>query len=253
MKSKLLKTKLSIVKIYFLFLTTLFLLFTKVNAQENPCVRFNNLYFQIRDGQIIKEEAIIKINELIPEINKYFSDNGGKDYSNEDWVFPLRGYGADAIGGKNGSGYIIEGYDFFDGNKHGGHPAHDIFIRDKNQDCLDDFTNEPVDVLSMSEGVVVASEKDWDLNSDLRGGKFIIIYNPYSNALFYYAHNNKVDVKTGDLVKPGDKIGEVGRTGLNAYKKRSPTHLHISFFLINEGDIKSDNIYKDLLSAKLIN
>ncbi len=105
----------------------------------------------------------------------------------------------------------------------------------------------------MSSGVVVSLDKDWDSNSDLRGGKYIIIYDTYSNALFYYAHNNLVSVNVGDIVKPGDKIAEVGRSGLNAYKKRSPTHLHISFFLVDEGDIKPDDIYGDLLSAKVIN
>ncbi len=239
-------------RIYSALSVLLFFICADVFAQENACLKFNELYIQIRDGQVSRQDAIEKINILIPEITQYFHDNGGKDLTNAEWVFPLRGYGPDAIGGRNGSGYIIQGYDFFDGNKHGGHPAHDIFIRDRNQDCLDDNTNEPVDVLSMSEGVVVAAEKDWDVNSDLRGGKFILIYNPYSNAFFYYAHNNVVNVSPGDLVKPGDKISEVGRTGLNAYKKRSPTHLHISFFLVNDGNIVSDNIYKDLLSAKLI-
>jgi peptidoglycan LD-endopeptidase LytH len=249
---KSLNNKISVLKIYLFFLTVLSFLFLNLGVQENPCVQFNELYIQVRDGLISKQDAIVKINELIPEVNKYFSDKGGVDFTNEDWVFPLRGYGADAIGGKNGSGYIVTGYDFFDGNKHGGHPAHDIFIRDRNQDCIDDITGKPVDVLSMSEGVVVSAEKDWDVNSDLRGGKYIMIYNPFSNAIFYYAHNNVVNVSVGDIVKPGDKIAEVGRTGLNAYKKRSPTHLHISFFLVNEGDIKPDNIYRDLLSAKSI-
>ncbi len=99
-------------------------------------------YTQIRDGQISKDEAIIKINELIPKIRKYFLDNGGIEFTNGDWVFPLRGYVADDIGGKNGSGY-------------------------------------------MSEGVVVAFDKEWDVNSNLRGGKFVMVYSPYSDAIFY--------------------------------------------------------------------
>ncbi|MEO6694525.1 MAG: M23 family metallopeptidase [Ignavibacteria bacterium] len=220
---------------------------------DDPCEEFNSLYLHIRDGDISKDGAVIRINELIPKINKYFIDNGGAETKDNDWVFPLRGYGNEAIGGTNGSGYITDGYNFFDGNKHGGHPAHDIFIFDRNQDCIDDNTNSPVDVLSMSSGVVVSLTKEWQEGSELRGGKFIIIYDTFSNALFYYAHNNTVDIHIGDIVKAGDKIGEVGRSGLNAHKKRSPTHLHISFFLINEGDIKPDNIYKDLLGAKLIN
>jgi murein DD-endopeptidase MepM/ murein hydrolase activator NlpD len=227
--------------------------FVNASAKANPCDDFNLLYSQIRDGEISKQDAEAKINVLIPEVRKYFLDSGGKEYSNDQWVFPLRGYYTNSIGGTNGSGYSIRDYDFFDGNKHGGHPAHDIFITDRNQDCFDDNTNKPVDVLSVSSGVVVSLEEDWDVNSDIRGGNFIIIYDTFSDALFYYAHNNKVNVNIGDILKPGDKIGEVGRSGLNAYKSRSPTHLHISFFLINEGDIKPDDIYRDLLSAKTIN
>ena len=238
------------------FLVSIYLLFFcigNVNSSDNPCRDFDILYKQIRDSQISRQDAVVQINELIPSIRKYFFDNGGKEYPNDDWVFPLKGYGSSSIGGTNGSGYVISGYDFFDGNKHGGHPAHDIFIVDRNQDCIDDNTGKPVDVLSMSSGVVISLDKEWDANSDLRGGKYIIIYDTYSDALFYYAHNNSVVVNIGDIVKPGDKISEVGRSGLNAYKKRSPTHLHISFFLIDEGDIKPDDIYGDLLSAKIIN
>jgi len=233
------------------FLIAVSLVSGYVNA--NPCDDFNLLYLQIRDGEISRQDAVSKINELIPEVKKYFFDKGGKEYSNEEWVFPIKGYYTNSIGGTNGSGYNANDYDFFDGNKHGGHPAHDIFIADKNQDCIDDKTGNPVDLLSMSGGVVISLEKNWDVNSDIRGGNFIIIYETYSDALFYYAHNNTVNVSIGDIVKPGDKIGEIGRSGLNAYKSRSPTHLHISFFLINEGNIKPDNIYSDLLSAKTKN
>jgi len=222
-------------------------------ASDDPCIEFDSLYVLIREGEISKQIAIPKINEVISNLNKFFINKGGVEFKNEDWVFPLRGYSAKEIGGANGSGYVAKGYDFFDGNKHGGHPAHDIFIHDKNQDCVDDNTNEPVDVISMSSGVVVSLAKVWDVDSDLRGGKFVMIYDTFSNALFYYAHNNVVTVNIGDIVKPGDKIGEVGRSGLNAYKKKSPTHLHISYFLVNEGEIEPDNIYKDLLNAKLIN
>jgi len=222
-------------------------------ASDDPCIGFDSLYVQIREGKISKQIAVLKINEVIVNIDKFFINKGGVEFKNEDWVFPLRGYNSGSIGGINGSGYVTSGYNFFDGNKHGGHPAHDIFVHDKNQDCLDDNTNEPVDVVSMSSGVVVSLAKDWDVESELRGGKFVMIYDTFSNALFYYAHNNIVTVNVGDILIPGDKIGEVGRSGLNAYKKRSPTHLHISYFLVNEGEITPNDIYDDLLKAKLKN
>jgi len=222
------------------------------DSSVNICVEFDELNTKVRDGEISKKDAIEEIKKLVPKIRKYFFDNGGVEYQYQKWVFPVKGYGPSAIGGTNGSGYNASGYDYFDGNRHGGHPAHDIFINDRNQDDLDDNTGEPVDVLSMSSGVVVALEKDWDTKSNLRGGKYIWIYDTSIDALFYYAHNRKVVVNVGDIVKPGDKIAEVGRSGLNAYKKRSPTHLHFSLMPVNDGVVKPDNPYEDLINAKVI-
>ena len=224
----------------------------KSTDTNNVCYLFNKLNTEVRDGEISKETAKEKILNLIPKIREYFSGKGGTEYSSDNWIFPLKGYGPGSIGGSNGSGYNAKGYSYYDGNKHGGHPAHDIFILDKNQDCLDDNTGEPVDVLSMSSGVVVALEKEWESGSDLRGGRYIWLYDTYSDGLFYYAHNSKVVVNLGDIVRPGDKIAEVGRTGLNAYKKRSPTHLHISYLQINNGKLNPVNLYDDLLNAKVI-
>jgi len=223
-----------------------------ITDTNNVCQQFNELNTQVRDGEISKSDAKEKILNLIPKIRDYFNNNGGKQYTSDDWVFPLRGYGPSAIGGRHGNGYKANDYNFYDGNKHGGHPAQDIFILDRDQNCLDDNTDEPVDVLSMSSGIVVGLEKEWDSNSDLRGGKYIWIYDTYSDGLFYYAHNRKVVVNIGDIVKPGDKIAEVGRTGYSAYKKRSPTHLHITYLHINEGKLNPSNLYVDLLNAKLV-
>lgn len=211
---------------------------------------FNELYEQIRDGKIGRDEAVAGIDDLTTKIADLYFGKGGGSFDEDDVCFPLKGYGKNAIGGKNGSGYVTKGYDFFDGNKHGGHPAHDIFIYDKNQDSNDDRTGNPVDVLAMTGGIVVALSKDWNPESDLRGGKFVMIYVPSEDALYYYAHNNKVTVDLGDIVTPCEKIAEIGRTGLNAYKQRSPTHLHISRFLVNGGNIMPDDLYQDLLKSK---
>lgn len=218
----------------------------------NPCNEFNNLNAQVRDGLINREVAQDKIKELMPRIKEYFYKNGGSDIPSSQWVFPLQGYGPRSIGGSNGSGYITSGYDFFAGNRHGGHPAHDIFIQDRNQDNLDDNTKKPVNVLSMSGGIVVTCVDNWDVNSELRGGKYIGIYDPQSESIFYYAHNSEVFVTPGKLVKPGDVIAEVGRTGKSAYAKRSPTHLHIMLLVIKDGYPKPENLYGALLKAKLV-
>jgi len=194
---------------------------------KDTCVDFNSLNNKIRDGLISKQEALKNIQKLLPQLRNYYNSRKDTSIKKNKWVFPVQGYSSKTIGGKDGSGYIASSYNFFDGNKHGGHPAHDIFIVDKNQDCIDDITKKPVNVLSMTGGIVIAVELVWDTISNLRGGKYIWIYDPNSNSFFYYAHNRNVFVRPCDIVNPGDTIATVGRTGLNAFKKRSPTHLHI--------------------------
>jgi peptidoglycan LD-endopeptidase LytH len=218
--------------------------------QDNPCIEFDRLNAQVRDGLIDREKAREQIRELLPRVREYFYKKGGVDSNPKSWVFPLQGYGPSAIGGTNGSGYIAGGYNYFDGNKHKGHPAHDIFIRDKDQDEMDDTTHKPVNVLSMSSGVVVASASEWKAGSDLRGGKYIFIYDPASNGFFYYAHNREIFVEPGKIVKPGDVIATVGRTGKSAFEKRSPTHLHFMYLSIEDGFPKPKDLYQALLSAK---
>lgn len=217
---------------------------------NDVCTDYNALNTQIRDGLISKKEALKRIQELMPLIRKYYYDHGGRDFQRSACTFPLQNYDRKAIGGTNGEGYIASGYDFFDGNKHGGHPAHDIFINDKNQDCLDDKSKKPVNVLSMTEGIVIAAATNWDTSSNLRGGKYIYIYQPSTNSFFYYAHNSEILVQLCDIVKPGQVIAKVGRSGLNAYKKRSPTHLHfMQLKLDSQGYPRPFNSYKDLLTT----
>ncbi len=191
------------------------------------CTAFHILNIKIRDSKIKEDEAFQQIKTLMPKIKKAYYKQGGTDFQESSWYFPLQYYDIKAIGGTNGNGYNASKYNFFDGNKHLGHPAQDIFIYNKNHDCLDDNTQKPVNVLSMTGGVVIDTDTLWDVKSNLRGGKYIWIYDPYSNSLYYYAHNNKIFVKPGDIVEPGKVIATVGRTGSNAYKDRSPTHLHM--------------------------
>lgn len=215
---------------------------------KDICIDFNLFNDKVRDGIINQDSALLEIRKLIPKVKTYFYKNGGRDFSRSEWVFPVQGYNASAIGGTNGSGYISDGYNYFDGNKHRGHPAHDIFIYDSNQDCIDDKTKEYVNVLSMTGGIVIAYESDWDTSSGLRGGKYIWIYDPFSNSFFYYGHNNSVSVHQCQLVEPGTVIATIGRTGLNAYKKRSPTHLHFMQLQLDDNYYpRPIDCYEDLI------
>lgn len=224
---------------------------SSVVADTDTCIDFNSLNNKIRDGLILKQEALKQIQIFLPKLKEYFYKHGGQNSEKSNWIFPVQGYSSKAIGGTNGSGFVSSGYNYFDGNKHGGHPAHDIFILDKNQDCIDDITKKPVNVLSMTSGIVIATETDWDTTSNLRGGKYIWIYDPHSNSFFYYGHNNNVFVQPCAIVNSGDTIATVGRTGLNAFKKRSPSHLHfMQLHLDSNFYPKPIDCYNALITSK---
>lgn len=212
-------------------------------------LEFNELNTRIRDGGIIKAQARERFRELLGALSEEYHAAGGADYPEESWHFPLAGYDCRAIGGR-GNGYQKGGYDFFAGDRHGGHPSHDIFIRDRRQISLDDRTGKPVHVLAMTGGVVVALAKEWQPESRLRGGKYIWIFDPATRSLVYYAHNAALHVEIGDLVRPGDVIADVGRTGLNAYKKRSPTHLHLTLLSVAGGAPVARNPYRELCRSR---
>ncbi len=212
---------------------------------DSLCAKTNSLTTLVRDNAITKAEAK-------DSIKKYFSafEVFKNDFDSSGCYFPLAGYTAKNIGGKNGNGYIQGRFNFFDGNKHTGHAAHDIFIHDANQDGIDDGTKAPVNVLSFTGGIVVSAEAEWDSTSAQRGGKYLWVYNPYDSTLTYYAHNDRLLVDIGDKVAAGDTIATVGRTGVNAHKKRSPTHLHFTQLKFDKTmEPKPINPYKKLLTA----
>ncbi|MDD2852609.1 MAG: M23 family metallopeptidase [Desulfuromonadaceae bacterium] len=205
---------------------------------------------QIRDQEIPREKARSNLLKLSVEARDVYYNAGGKEVSKAEWFFPVAGLDTHAIAGGRRHGYSARGYDFFTGNRHGGHPSLDIFIRDRNHDCCDDFTGKPVQVLSMTAGLVVAAEDTWAADSNLRGGKYLWIYDPVNDLLVYYAHNERLLVGVGELVRPGDVIATVGRSGYNAAKKRSPTHLHLTVLKVDGGTLSPVDVYSDLRKVK---
>lgn len=222
------------------------------NTTSQASLSYNDLNSRIRDGRITRAAARAELMQRLAAVRKDYYLQGGKDYTAAEWVFPLAGYDMRAIDGGRGHGFVPGGYDFFSGNRHGGHPAYDIFIRDRNQDNRDDRTGKPVSVLSMTGGIVVALEREWERPSGLRGGKYIWIYDPANDLLVYYAHNEELYVQLGQIVSPGDLLATVGRSGLNAAKRRSPTHLHFSMLRLADGKPLPMNIYNDLQLARKV-
>lgn len=210
---------------------------------------FNEFSTLIRDGRISKANARRELPAMLTTIRAEYYRRGGRDYAPSEWVFPVAGYTSDTIEKRGNHGFVPRGYDFFSGNRHGGHPAYDIFIRDRNQDSRDDRTGTTVQVISMTGGVVIAYETEWLRGSKLRGGKYIWIYDPANDLLVYYAHNEELFIEPGSIVKPGDLLATIGRSGLNAAKRRSPTHLHFSVLRITNGRPLPQAVYRQLQQA----
>ena len=210
---------------------------------------FNNL---IRDGGINKGAARAELSGRLEVIRTDYYKRGGRDYSSAEWVFPVAGCNTSAINKGRKHGFVSSGYDYFSGNRHGGHPAYDIFIHDRNQNSREDRNGKAVSVLSMTGGIVVALEKEWRIGSKLRGGKYIWVFDPTNNLLVYYAHNEELFVELGTIVTPGDLLATVGRSGRNAAKRRSPTHLHFSVLNSISGHPLPVPIYQKLQRAKCV-
>ena len=222
--------------------------FSQPFPQTDPASEWNLLYPMIRDRLISKEEALSQLKALEGRLKDQYSKNL-IIHEGDGLCFPLRGYIFHSIGGRGGSGYRIEGYNFFAGNEHQGHPGHDIFIRDRDQDCLDDTTGKPVEVVAAAAGVVVSVNLGWESLSRIRGGNYVWIYNPARTRYYYYAHLDQVSVKVGQVIPRGERLGTLGRTGLNAYPKRSPTHLHFTTHQSIKGYPKPTNPYDELVKG----
>jgi peptidoglycan LD-endopeptidase LytH len=226
------------------------------------CQQFQTLYTQIREQRIPPDSARAQFSAIMLGLQARFhsaeshrTDSLQRDSlrrTNRYFSFPIRGYSTSAIGGTHGEGYRGKGFDLFDYTVKGSHPAQDIFVVDRDQNSIDDRTGQPVDILAMSSGIVVGIETGWKPGSDYRGGNWIWVYDPTLNGLFYYAHNSAVSVVPGQWVQAGQKLGEMGRSGFNAYKTRSPTHLHLMYLQIQPSGLPQPlDTYAWLLTAKV--
>ncbi len=197
-------------------------------------LQFHQLYQQLRDGLADTATARVRVRTLLSEIGRYYYEQKTVDASDTSLFFPVQGYGLQMIGGKNGSDYVPGKYNFYNTFGNRSHPAHDIFVTDKDQDAIDDNSNQPIKIFSVTPGIVVSAEHCWDTTMNTRGGNYIYIYEPETKMMYYYAHNTVLFVDIGQIVQAGQPIAYMGRTGLNAYKKRSPTHLHFSMLQFRE-------------------
>jgi hypothetical protein len=163
------------------------------------------------------------------------------------WIFPVGGIRIrQSIGGVNGSGYQAARRLPCYATRYPGHPAHDLFVHDSDHDSRDRNGN-PFPARAVEEGWVLVAHQGWTPEDPGKGGNYVLLYLPARHLVAYYAHLDEVLVRAGQRVAAGELVGTVGRTGLNAYKRRSPTHLH--FGLWRADDFKPIDSYRMLVSA----
>lgn len=229
-----------------LLLCSLFLLAPPAAAAASPWKDWNTLYSAIRDEQIAPAAARARAREIHERMLA-----AGKGLGSPREVFPLAGYGPEC--GEQGRNYHLGQFDLYDNTKRKGlHPAHDLFIRDEDQDGLDDATGRPVTVVSFSDGVVVATYTHWQRGQNIYGGNYVWVYDPRTDRFCYYAHLASVRVRPGDRVQAGQVLGTVGRTGKNAFPARSPTHLHFMVVAWDRGRMTPQNPWRELLAARTL-
>lgn len=202
---------------------------------QSPPQRFRELLVDIRTMAISPYDAEKRFQAIMRELHRNYPP-AFTDSAQVKIVFPLLGKNYRSVGG-NGQGFRGNGFDLFDHTVSGSHPAHDIFIYDRNHDCIEDTSGEYIGVVAVSGGVVIANEMDWHEGMDFRGGNYVWLYDFQTGGLWYYAHLREVYVYPGQLVKAGDKIGEVGRSGFNAIANRSDTHLHLMHLAMNDENL----------------
>jgi hypothetical protein len=216
-----------------------FIVFSLISAAlPDPIAEWGHFEKSVRDQTIRKEDAKKQFPPLFNALKEICRKHPFKQDSS--WLFPVQGYGIRDMGAggfrpdiRYGSS-PIKGYDFYDGNRHGGHPAYDIFIRDKNQVALDDRSHKQVSIIAPVDLLILSAEKDWSPESGIRGGRYVWALDPLHDRIFYFAHLNEVHVSAGAFCRAGSAIGTVGRTGKNAAPPRSPTHLHFMVLEVKE-------------------
>jgi hypothetical protein len=222
----------------------LIFLYADIFSQETDIFeRWDRTDKLIWDKKIMKVNAVDSIKLYVEEAKKILRDKGLTYTDTDEWVFPMRGY-TEIRYREGGKDYRAKFFDYFQGGDSKGHPAHDIFILDKDSNKLEDNTGKMIEALSPVNGVVFTTHTGWKVGDQLRSGNYIKIFDPETEAMFYYSHLDTVFLKAGDIVKAGDPVGYIGRTGRKAIHGK--THLHIAYYKIRNGYPKPVDIIDEI-------
>jgi|WetSurMetagenome_2_1015567.scaffolds.fasta_scaffold291618_2 murein DD-endopeptidase MepM/ murein hydrolase activator NlpD len=96
-------------------------------------------------------------------------------------------------------------------------------VRKKPHNGIDFTAEKGTPVSAICNGKVIIAGNDFYYN-----GNFVLIAHGHG-LTSVYLHLSKLDVKTGDIISKGQKIGEVGSTG-----RSTGSHLHLGVQLFNK-------------------
>jgi hypothetical protein len=201
----------------------------------------------IRERKIDEDDAQDSIAMYVKLGVKEFKTHNIPGTKRSNWVFPMSGYTWIAYR-TDGKDYKDEFFDYFQGGEFKGHPAHDIFILDRDSNNVEDSTGKQVYATAMVTGIVLSKYNTWFRGDYLRSGNYVKLFDPESKAIFYYSHLDSVFVEVGQLVKAGDPIAYIGRTGRKAINGK--THIHIAYYKIDEGHPIPEDIINDIYTAE---
>ncbi len=118
--------------------------------------------------------------------------------------------------------------------------------RRSHQYAIDLFAPEGTPVIAVSRGVVVLADRDWSRENlfsttSRKGGNAVIVFDPDRDRFYRYCHLGSVKVSSGDLVAAGERLGEVGHSGLNASQAGHGRHLHFETNEYFAGQVRALN------------
>jgi murein DD-endopeptidase MepM/ murein hydrolase activator NlpD len=198
--------------------------------QAEACRQWEELEQKVWDGKADRKEAHAKFKELWPRVT--IDDLPSPKEGLWQWVFPMPGYGADDWSGQS---YSPEEFKFADGPAAVGHPAINIYAHDRGRKGWDDRNAKPMVIVSATDGVVVSARKFWTEADPNPLGVYVCVLSQEEKRFFYYAHLSKLKVGLGQLVKKGQVLGWLGRTGTDVLKKNLGTHLRFEIHSFDDG------------------
>ncbi|MGH2575098.1 MAG: M23 family metallopeptidase [Ignavibacteria bacterium] len=232
-----------------ILLINLFSLAEDSSAQSELSIfsRWDKTDKLIRDRKIDEDSAIDSLRMYVSNAVQHCKILDTEFTKRKDWVFPMSGWTKVSYR-NNGRDYKDKDFDYFQGGEFKGHPAHDIFILDKDSNGVEDSTLRPVEAAAMVTGVIISVHTGWKRGDFLRSGNYVKLFDPESESIFYYSHLDSILVSVGQMVAAGETIGYIGRTGRKAIHGR--THLHIAYYKINDGYPEPEDIIMDLYRAE---